>query len=86
MRYRHRWTFRNGPGFVEATRFWPHEKLWPEGVATDSMPGCYILRRGRQRSLPLEPGWYVVTLPDGDRFTCPPLVFEATYDPAEEEP
>jgi len=70
---------------VDAQQFWPHEALWPLGVTDGAMPGEYMLYRGELRPLPLEPGWYVVTPPDGARFVCPPRVFEATYEAVDEE-
>lgn len=78
--------FRRKPGIVEAEQWFPGKEV--KGVSTDLVNGNYhtTCRNSYGQIAQVSPGDYVITEPDGiHHYPCRPDVFEANYEPAEEE-
>lgn len=78
--------FRKRPVIVEAEKFDPHRKLWPEGVIpwSDDEPrprdmswGCIETLEGRMHVMA---GDWIITGVKGEKYPCKPDIFKATYE------
>lgn len=81
--------YRKKPVVVEAERFYPEHRPWPEGVVFRPERNNGDARRrwcGTFGVPTLEgfmiasPGDWIITGVKGERYPCKPDVFEATYE------
>ena len=82
--------FRRKPVVVEAEKFFPESKPWPQGVREyhDCTPGgcmswgLYEMDTPEGRVV-FEAGAWIITGTEGERYPCEESIFEKTYEPVE---
>ena len=78
--------YRKKPVEVDAERFFPDKKPWPEGVYKigGELPEEYSDRFFRIDTLEgtfrVSDGDWIITGIKGERYPCKPDIFEATYE------
>ena len=63
---------------VEAKRFWPSKKPWPEGVSRGIRPLFYLDSWGH--SYQLYRGDWILTNDKGERYPCSNDIFKRDYE------
>jgi hypothetical protein len=90
--------FRKKPVVIEAEQFLPdQEGLWPKGVEGRALargvfgggviihpdhPDYYVLET-LNGEVVVQPGEWIITGVEGERYPCKPEIFAVTYEPAE---
>ena len=78
--------FRKKPVVIDADQFNSNDQPWPKGVyeSTESPTGFAIgTLEGRHE---VTPGDWIITGIQGEKYSCKPDIFEATYEAVEVVP
>lgn len=84
--------FRKKPVVIEAEQYWPSDEPLPEGVVElpEYIEDRLSNSKGRAWIYTLEggqfvtPGDWIITGIKGEKYPCKPDIFDATYEPVEE--
>lgn len=80
--------FRKRTVVIEAEQFWPNAETWPDGVfigkGDRALTGPWWLRT-LNGVVQITPGEWVVIGVEGERYPCKPAIFDATYEPVEDD-
>lgn len=73
--------FRKKPVVIEAEQFLTHIQPWPAGVKiTEAATGFAIFDSAQNGDVPVNPGDWIITGVQGERYPCKPDIFAATYE------
>jgi len=75
--------FKKKPVAIEAEQFFPDRKPWPEGVEQPTGYGWRI--QTLEGPIIVTPGDWIITGVQGEKYPCKPDIFDATYEPVEED-
>lgn len=75
--------YRKKPVVIDAERFWPGTKPWPEGVVeTNESPTGYGIHTLEHTKIKHEvtPGDWIIKGVNGERYACKSDIFDETYE------